>query len=143
MRYLGIDFGTQKIGLALSDADGRFAFPNSIIPNDGNLLRKVVDIVIEESVDAIVIGESIALSGDKNPLQDTAEIFAKDLETRSEKEIFWEPEWFSSSEAVRTSKEFVNPGNENIRTRPVESSNIDAKSAAIILQRFLDRKNIN
>ena len=39
MKYLGIDFGSKKVGFAQSDDDGRLAFPLMIAPNDASLMK--------------------------------------------------------------------------------------------------------
>ena len=34
MKYLGIDFGSKRVGIAVSDENGQMAFPHSVILND-------------------------------------------------------------------------------------------------------------
>ena len=41
MKYLGIDFGSKRIGLAVSDDGGKLAFPHSVVPNGANLLEEI------------------------------------------------------------------------------------------------------
>ena len=50
MRRLGIDFGTKKVGLALSDESGAMAFPYEVIPNDTELLQKVTTLIETENI---------------------------------------------------------------------------------------------
>jgi RNase H-fold protein (predicted Holliday junction resolvase) len=38
VRYLGIDFGEKRVGIAVSDEDGKIAFPVSVLPNNENLM---------------------------------------------------------------------------------------------------------
>ena len=45
MKFLGIDYGTKRIGLALSDEDGKLAFPKETLKNDGDALNIVVDLI--------------------------------------------------------------------------------------------------
>jgi putative Holliday junction resolvase len=57
MKYLGIDFGTKRIGLAISDENATFAFPKETLKNDANLLSNLKNILINENIGFIVIGE--------------------------------------------------------------------------------------
>ncbi len=141
MKYLGIDFGTKKLGLANSDDDNRLAFPMMITANDmkrsdgsinlsSNLLAEILEIVRAYKITTIVIGESIDNSGKPNPVAKVAREFAFDLENilsnnKLDIEIKFEKEWYSSQEARRVDGE----------------RDVDDRAAAIILQRYLDRKN--
>ena len=68
MRYLGIDYGSKKVGLALSDEGGKLAFPKVVLKNDEYLLSALKEIRHEEKVDEIVMGESLTLSGELNDM---------------------------------------------------------------------------
>lgn len=59
MRTLGIDFGEKRIGLALSDPEGRFALPYRTIArtSDREALALLAAIVRDEEVEALAIGE--------------------------------------------------------------------------------------
>ena len=50
MKYLGIDFGSKKVGFAQSDDEGRIAFPLMIAPNDKMLLKDTVELVREMKI---------------------------------------------------------------------------------------------
>ena len=47
MKYLGIDFGSKKVGFAQSDDEGRMAYPLMISPNDANLLKDTLELIRE------------------------------------------------------------------------------------------------
>src|SRR3989338_9086055 len=68
MRYLGIDFGSKRVGLALSDESGTLAFPYSVVKNDKALLSEIERIVREQKVKLIVMGESRDFKGRDNPI---------------------------------------------------------------------------
>ncbi|MBU6491090.1 Holliday junction resolvase RuvX, partial [Patescibacteria group bacterium] len=68
MRYLGIDYGTKKAGLALSDEAGTMGFPHSIVPTTLRLIDELCALIAKEDVGAIVIGESRTLAGGENPI---------------------------------------------------------------------------
>ena len=57
MKYLGIDYGTKKIGIAVSDREGRIAFPKKIIPNSKDIIQDI-DLVCIMSVNPGFGGQS-------------------------------------------------------------------------------------
>jgi len=125
MRYLGIDYGTKKAGLAISDEIGKFAFPRKVLVNDATFLEKVLDIIKEEQIEGVVIGESKDFKGKDNPVMEHVTSFTKELEGVGIK-VSFEPEFMTSEQA---------------RKLQGEHDKIDASAAALILQSFLDRKN--
>ena len=145
MKYLGIDFGTKKVGVANSVDDGRLAFPMMICPNNKTLMPDIMEIIRSMRIEVIVIGESLDGSGKPNPVARLARKFAIDLENEigdlherlaqnknnskasqlADIKIVFEKEWYSSVEARRIDGE----------------KNVDDRAAAIILQRYLDRVN--
>jgi len=68
MRYLGVDVGRRRTGLALSDALGVTCSPHVIVeePNPGQLLLRIVEIARNEGVGEIVVGIPRPLSGGTN-----------------------------------------------------------------------------
>jgi putative holliday junction resolvase len=124
MRYLGIDYGTKRIGIALSDEDGGFAFAHSTLKNDEKFLKKIEELIKSEQVSEIVVGKSVTLSGKENILMGEIGEFIAQLEKILNMPVHLQSEAFSSVEASR----FAPKGRERD----------DSASAAIILQRFLD-----
>ena len=57
MKFLGIDYGSKKVGIAVSDDSANLAFPKCVIGNDVELLEHIARIVSEENIGAIVLGE--------------------------------------------------------------------------------------
>lgn len=128
MKYLGIDYGSKKVGFAQSDDEGTLAFPLMISPNDKNLLKDTVELVRELKINTIVIGESVDGKGKPNEIAKEARSFGRAMEDEMSVEVFFEKEWYSTLEA-RTQ-----PGKEG-------SHEVDDQAAAIILQRYLDKVN--
>ena len=126
MKYLGIDYGTKRIGVAISDEDGSFAFPKEILGVD-NAIDNIVKIVGEDVVGGIVIGESLASNGEDNDVVVAVKSFAKKLELKTSLPIFFIREDFSSVEAHRYQ---------------TKKGSRDDSAAAVILQRFLDKKSM-
>ena len=68
MKLLGIDYGTKRVGISLSDESGKMAFPHDVFKNDKKLVDNVKSICEEETVSAIVMGESKDYKQKENPL---------------------------------------------------------------------------
>lgn len=143
MKYLGIDYGTKKIGLAISDDTGKIAFPYQIIPTAEK--DKYMDLVItKERIGEIVIGKSLDLKGQSNKVQEEIDTFVAILGMQYGLPVHYVNEMFSSSEARHATKSdrgrdkaVANPRRGEKKTA-AKSDNVDAKAAAIILQRHLD-----
>lgn len=131
MRYLGIDYGTKRVGLALSDDAGRMGFPHAIFDNTGALLTEVTGLITRERVEAIVMGESLNFAGAENPVAREARAFAEKLTAATGLPVFYEPEMLTTQEARR---DF-----EGIRTK----GNVDSSAAALILTSYLDKHGDN
>lgn len=65
MRYLAIDFGERRIGLALSDVDGRLATPLGAIArtSDAQAVAEIARIARQEEIEGLVLGEPRRLDG--------------------------------------------------------------------------------
>jgi putative Holliday junction resolvase len=63
MRYLAIDYGTRRTGLAICDADEMLASPLAVIESGHTLLAKIAEIVKAEGVGAIVLGLPLNMDG--------------------------------------------------------------------------------
>ena len=131
MRHLGIDFGTKKVGLALSDEAGRMGFPHASVPNDGRLIDYVRELIKNKEVKVVVIGESRDFSGNENAVAAKAKAFAADLERTAGVKIEWEPEGMTTQEA-RRDPEGVYTGSH---------AAVDASAAALILTSYLSHTN--
>ena len=124
MRYLGIDYGSKRLGLAISDEHGGFAFPHQTIPNDGKALKTLASIIESESVGAIVVGDTRSLEGEANKVTAESDEFVEELTAFVDIPVSRAREGHSSAEAMRYA--------------PVGKKHDDSAAAAIILQRFLD-----
>lgn len=127
MRYLGIDYGTKRVGLALSDEAGVMGFPHSVEQNDGGLSARVIALIEREQVGGIVVGDSKDFSGAENPVAKEARAFADVLHEATGITPVFEPEMLTTQEARR---DF-----EGIRTKGV----VDSSAAALILTSYLSR----
>lgn len=125
MRLLGIDYGTKKVGLALTDESGVMAFPHGVIPNDASFVQKIVVLIEEKAVAEIVIGQSLNLDGTPNPVQANIESFITDLTLQTPIPIHLEPEQMTTQQAAATTG---------------RNEQTDAAAAALILESYLAKQ---
>jgi len=135
MRYLGIDYGSSKVGLALSDESGAMGFPYDIVANTPRLADDICKLIAKENIGAVVIGESRNLAGGENPIAKDARTFGVTINDRAGVPIFYESEVFTSAEARRA------PAKEEKSRAVKKHVNIDASAAALILTSYLSRTN--
>jgi putative Holliday junction resolvase len=126
MKYLGIDYGTKRVGIATSDDEGRMAFPFRVIPNVRTLVDDVAMICIAERIDTIVMGESHNFQNQPNLLMKEILPFAESLKERTLLPVVFMPEVLSSREAMHLQG---------------DNDQNDASAAAIVLQSYLERIN--
>lgn len=125
MRFLGIDYGSKRVGIALSDEKGEFAIPFIVLKSSKKLVDEVIDIAKENKVETIVIGESKNYKGEPNSIMSESLNLKKDLEGKGFT-VNLEPEFMTSVNAERFQG---------------KHAMLDASAAALILQSFLDKKN--
>jgi putative Holliday junction resolvase len=125
-KILGIDFGTKKVGIAVSDKGGSFALPKVVLQNDKDLMQNINDLIQKENISEIVIGESMDYKGKENLVMKGVKDFIENMKEFSDVPVTLEPEFLTSSQ---------------VRSTQGDSKMIDASAAALILQSFLDKRN--
>jgi putative Holliday junction resolvase len=140
MKLLGVDFGTKRIGLAVSDEGGRIAFPKVVLPNDKEFFKKVSVLIKEENIFEIVVGDPTNLDGKANPVSKLTEDFIIALAEHTKLPIYKEKEFFTSYEAHGRKGKEMNNARQDTFAKPKD---LDASAAALILQRYLDKRNNN
>lgn len=128
-KYLCLDYGTSKIGLAVADSETKIAFAYGTIET-GNFLASLGEIIKKENIDSIVVGE-LKNAGEGNKSFEAQEI-GKKIEKELNIEVSYQEEMFSTKMAENNLRE---RGTKQIK----EFDNQEA--ARIILQSWLDRKN--
>ena len=124
MKILGIDYGTKRIGIAISDADRKFALPLEVVQNSSKVVAEIQEIATKDEVKEVVIGESKDYKGNPNPSFAGATTLKESLE-KIGLVVHWEPEFMTSMHAEKLQ------GKHDL---------IDASAAALILQSYLDRQ---
>jgi len=143
MRFLGIDYGTKRIGVAISDENCTLAFPKEIVLNDTNTFKNLGEIIKKENIKEIVIGESVDFSGKLNALSGRIEVFILELKEKFDLPVHKQKEFLTSVEARRSQKgkQDFNQTQSHSKVKQIKSGRVDAGAAALILQRYLDRMN--
>jgi len=120
-KYLGIDWGEKRIGLATADEETCIALPLKTVSN----LAELLEVIKEEEIDEIIIGSPIKMSGEaaNNPLWLS---FVEQLKVKGGKPVNFLDERLSSLAADALSGE------------KKEKAERDEIAATIILQDYLD-----
>ena len=131
-RWLGVDYGDVRIGLALSDELALLAHPAATLANDGSTLATIRDLIIRKKVTGIVLGVPRNMNGTFGPSADKAKKFGEELRKHlpEQRLILWD-ERLTTAEAQRV---LHGAGKNTKSSRPV----IDQVAAQILLQSYLD-----
>ncbi len=136
-RTLGLDVGERRIGIAISDPDGRVAVPLRILERQGEGTdeRAIADLARAEGAEALVVGHPISMDGSIGQQARIVEAFARRLAEASGLPLELWDERLSSVQAER-----VPPGTRKRLPRGARRPPpADDLAAAIILQSYLDR----
>jgi putative Holliday junction resolvase len=131
-RWLGIDYGTVRIGLAISDPLGITAQPVGVVPNSDTALAAICQIIQERSVKKCIIGLPKDRQGNDSAMAERIRAFAESLQHRAGVPIEWVDERFSTVAATR-----------QLRAAGISAKHqrqhIDTQAAMFLLQGVLDR----
>ena len=135
MRYLAIDYGLKRTGLAICDKAEMLSSPLEVLATNSELIGKISKIVTTESVDAIVLGMPINMDDSRGGQAKIVEKFAKQLQTQINVEIIFQDERLSSygAEDKLAAADY---------TRKKKKKRLDAVAAAEILEAFLESKKM-
>lgn len=129
-RVLGLDYGTVRIGVAISDGLGVTARPVRAYPADG--FEDALPALVEELDPVrVVIGRPVGLRGERGSSVEGAERLAESVTRVTGLEVVWADERFSS---VRAEELLLDREPDRRRRR----ERVDATAAAVILQGWLD-----
>jgi putative Holliday junction resolvase len=125
MRTLGIDFGSKRVGIALSDEGGDFALPYGVIENNEHLVREIRELCTINNVGEVVVGDSKDFKGEDNTIMQEVTPFVEKLKEVLGVPVELHPEFMTSSQAERLQG---------------KNDMLDASAAAIILSSYLELK---
>ncbi len=133
---MGIDYGTRRIGISLSDPLQIIAQPFDTLSNDKLAVRRICEIIEHEGIEIVVIGMPLNLKGEKAQKAQEVERFIELLGGSTSAEIVSWDERFTTTIAHQT---MVNMGTKRVERRS-NKGRIDAMAAAILLQSYLDSR---
>ncbi len=131
-KVLGLDPGTKRIGVAISDDEHRYAFPRETIAiaNAEEALPAIHAVCRAESVDLIVIGLPLDQQGRSGKAAEQVKLFGELIQTQLDIPVTYQDERFTSQESdTLLSQRNPRPRNKGLR---------DRSAARIILQTYLD-----
>ncbi len=135
MRYLCIDYGQKRTGLAICDAGEMIASPLKVLTvAQSELVAGIADIINREKVEAVVLGLPLNMDGTAGHQVRRVQKFAAQMKEYIDIPIHFQDERLSSFDA-----EGKLAGTE--LTRKKKKKRLDAIAAASILQSFLDQKH--
>jgi putative Holliday junction resolvase len=130
-RFLGIDYGESRIGLALSDPLQTFAYSYKTIKNDRSLWQNISSIIKQKNVTKVVLGMPDAKRN--KVLVEKILSFKKKIETKFNlKVISWNEEFTSAIAQERVMQSIPK------KKKRKDKGLIDRNSAAIILEEYLN-----
>jgi len=135
MRYLAIDHGRKRTGLAICDAGETVVSPHSVIETKSNteLINRIISVVDQEAISTVVIGLPFNMDETEGPRAKEVRAFAAQIEERLRIPVVFYDERLSSFEAEQLIVDFE-------LTRKKKKKRLDAIAAAEILKGFLASK---
>ena len=127
MRYIAIDYGSKRTGVANSDEQAKVALVKETISASIQLevIKRIKDIVNEEQLDAIIVGVPVKMSGAESEMTNEVQLFIAKL-----RDHFTVP--------VQTYDERLTTEMAKKLLRGVKNEERDQVAAQIMLQNFLD-----
>jgi putative holliday junction resolvase len=146
---LAVDYGRARIGLAVADEETRMARPLSTMEriNRNEDMRRLRELVREQSVKQIVVGLPLRLDGTRGSMAEEAERFAQRVRKQIGVPVEMVDERLTSWEAERLLEEvqgrFIHEEKLSGSKKPKNvqaKMTVDAVAAAVILKEYLDRQ---
>ena len=137
MRILGLDYGTVRIGVAISDPSAIIAQPKGNIAAEPRkkCMEEIKVLCSETGTEQIVIGLPKHMNGDEGESAKAARIFGAAIAEATNLPVDFLDERLTTVSANNVLTEF------NMKA-PAKKEKIDSIAAAIILQNYLDMKSL-
>jgi putative Holliday junction resolvase len=135
-RILGIDYGTVRIGLSVSDPLKIIAQGLKTIRNDADSLGEIVSVIAQQQIEKIIVGYPLNLKGEVSTKAEEVNEFVKRLKEKTSVEVMLLDERFTSVMAQRS---IISMGTKK-KQREKNKGKVDEVAAAILLQGYLDSR---
>jgi putative Holliday junction resolvase len=136
-RYLGIDPGTVRCGVAITDSAASMAFPRPALARNVELVAALRLLVDDEGVGAIVVGRPLALSG-----QVTASTLSADELFTLLRDAFMELSVVQWDERLTTTEATRSLSEAGLRAKD-QRAHVDSAAAVIMLQNYVDGLHVD
>ncbi len=133
-RILGIDYGSVRVGLSVSDPLGLIAQPIEAFKNDGSLFANLKHVSARENVTLIIVGMPFNLKGQKAQKAEEVQKFIGRLKEELGIGILTWDERFTTTIANQT----MHTMGTKKKERQKKDGRIDSMAAAVMLQGYLD-----
>jgi len=134
LRYLAIDFGLRRTGLAVCDREERVTSPLCVLEGREGLCRRIRELAGQERIDAIVVGLPLNMDGSEGNQARQTRQFVEALKKQVELPIHFQDERLSSFSAQEKLGALD-------WTYKKKKRYLDAVAAAEILETFLENKS--
>jgi len=131
-RFLAIDYGEKRVGLAITDPLRIFAYPLETFLNDNNFWKRLKKVFDSYNIVKIIIGYPFKENGEKSSSTKLIEEFAKELQNKTSIQIEFYDERYSSEIARQRVIESVSS-----KKKRRDKGLIDKNAAAVFLQDYL------
>lgn len=138
MRHLAIDLGDRRIGLAMSDAGGRFAQPHEVlqVTDPRQAIDPIAQLARQEAVERLVVGLPLNMDGSVGPRARQTIAWGEELARKAGVAVVYVDERLTSFDAAQQLNDRKRGGEKLTRKRRKEQ--LDALAAATFLQDYLD-----
>ena len=136
MRAIGLDLGSKRIGVALSNSEGTIATPYEVVVRSGDKVRdrrRIRDLVDESEAEIVVVGLPLSLDGGEGPMARRCRAESVQLELALDVPVELWDERFTTVSAER---DLLALGLDASKRRRI----VDKVAASVMLQAWLDAK---
>lgn len=132
MKYLAIDYGQKRTGLAVTDDGGRMAFPRAtlVMKTRDKFFEELLSVIDKERPHAVVVGLPLSLNGEETLTTRQVKNFTARLKRRCPLPVYYMEEALSSNEAEERLRDAAVPVSKR-------KGILDQQAATLILESFL------
>lgn len=132
-RVIGIDYGSKRVGVAISDPLRKISQGVTTLENDRNIIERLCKIIDERDVGRVVVGMPYSPDGGKGAKAMEVEGFIQRLRLATSADI---DTWDESYSSVNAQEMFIAGGMK--RKRRQQKARVDEMAARLLLQEYLD-----
>jgi putative Holliday junction resolvase len=133
MKYLAIDYGNKRAGLAVCDPSETIVSPLKVLNKPKYFVKQTADLIADQKIDAVVIGLPFNMDDSQGPAARAVLKFAEQLSKIITVPIYFQDERLSTFAAEEKLADIE-------MTKKRKKEHIDAVAAANILEAFLEKK---